>query len=405
MSAQKVQIENQLIKDEAGMPLLTMPVPQGWSAKSFRINDKYCGHRFPFMVRVDLMSPDNTCRIRYFTPRIFLDDHLIPHSDGSVDDYGNLMKKTVGIEENIERWKNSQLSAEEATEGILSGSEPFSKEAAWAETNRAKREAAIADNPRKVLNNFYYRAQLQWYDYTYKKTPRKLAVSMIEEADTYEVWRNVPPMILSNFSQPFMKDAAMKRFPNAHFNETVNAWIYLSEFYTGWEIWNLFFMDCQAKDFDELYAKVFKPIASRGVTFDAALNEAFEAARKERAAENAKKRAEKSAEADEKRKLVESRLKDNGQHTKYTQRWSDTQKEIDAMRRDSYEKKRESDRKVREIWSDTIRGDTRFVDRYGDEHVLHTYDNYAYRSGSTYVTSDSPLDHGYDWEELEKKKY
>ena len=57
------------------------------------------------------------------------------------------------------------------------------------------------------------------------------------------------------------------------------------------------------------------------------------------------------------------------------------------------------------MWSDTFRGDTRFVDKYGDEHVIHTYDNYAYKNGDTYVTSDSPLDHGWDWEELEKKKY
>ena len=57
------------------------------------------------------------------------------------------------------------------------------------------------------------------------------------------------------------------------------------------------------------------------------------------------------------------------------------------------------------MWGDVNQGNTRFVDRYGNEHVIHTYNNYAYKSGDTYVTSDSPLDHSYDWEELEKKKY
>ena len=53
-----------------------------------------------------------------------------------------------------------------------------------------------------------------------------------------------------------------------------------------------------------------------------------------------------------------------------------------------------------------LEGNTRFVDRHGDEHVIHTYNNYAYKNGDSYVTIDSKLfDAGSDWEELEKKKY
>ena len=93
------------------------------------------------------------------------------------------------------------------------------------------------------------------------------------------------------------------------------------------------------------------------------------------------------------------------QYTGHRLPYTAAQKEIEAIRRSSYENTQKSQAKVREMWSDTFRGDTRFVDKYGDEHVIHTYDNYAYKNGDTYVTSDSPLDHGWDWEELEKKKY
>ena len=75
------------------------------------------------------------------------------------------------------------------------------------------------------------------------------------------------------------------------------------------------------------------------------------------------------------------------------------------MINDSYEKRNKSQSKIREMWSDTILDNTRFVDKYGDEHVVHTLDRHVYKKGDSYISSDSSLDLGYDWEELEKKKY
>ena len=70
-----------------------------------------------------------------------------------------------------------------------------------------------------------------------------------------------------------------------------------------------------------------------------------------------------------------------------------------------YENRQRSDAKIREMRNDAMMGYTRYTDRYGSEHVIHSTDRYAYRKSDTYVTGNSPLDYGYGWEELEKKKY
>ena len=74
------------------------------------------------------------------------------------------------------------------------------------------------------------------------------------------------------------------------------------------------------------------------------------------------------------------------------------------------ERRRQSDREAREKLRRTREEtaaiqNSSYTDRYGSEHVIHSTDKYAYRKGDTYVTSNHPLDYGYDWEELDKKKY
>ena len=101
-------------------------------------------------------------------------------------------------------------------------------------------------------------------------------------------------------------------------------------------------------------------------------------------------------EADERRRQSNKELYD------YVRK---TQQEISDMRKDSYEKQKKAHDRVMEQWTDTIRGNTRFVDKQGNEHVIHTYNDYAFKKGDDYITSNSSLDHFSDWEELEKKKY
>jgi hypothetical protein len=237
------------------------------------------------------------------------------------------------------------------------------------------------------------------------------AYSAVVEGEDLEAIGRLPSSITASFGNPFMQDLArmaLASFPNARCDEK-EGWIYSLMHYLDWRVTQKFVLDAPAETFEALYQQVFLPTLNKGVVISEAVWAEFRAKQAEINQANQAKREQAEAEKQEQRKQQKIQQAKDEERRKRRQDLQDylrnTQKEISDIRKSAWENTQKTNAKVNEMWGDTLRGDTRFVDKYGDEHVIHTYDKYAYKSGDTYVTSDSPLEHGWDWEELEKKKY
>ena len=186
------------------------------------------------------------------------------------------------------------------------------------------------------------------------------------------------------------------------FNQQKQEYTYITASCTSFTLYNLKMIDCLEADYPELYKKAFLPLNNNAVNFTDELKADYRKRQDELDARVA-------SQGEQKREVEKSQREMHASHNESVRRnakiWSDTQKEISQMQRDTYQKQQESNRRINQGWSDVILGNSRFIDHYGNEHVLRTYDRYAYKRGDTYVTSDSPLDMPYDFEELKPKKW
>lgn len=399
----KLKLEERIIKDDSGMPVFKMLVPVDWRVELKKSPTFYRGYKYPYLLRVELWSPDNTCRIKYTSPCQLYENHNNPMAANTVDSYGNLNGSTKDLETRLEETAQNYFNNNDDFHDIKLIEQLFYK--SNDEVGKKKYEEKLksfeTDNMH-VISDFYYRGGIRKYSYFRKNTHRFYCTSLTIEATRHEIWYALPPAVVMSLRDPFMAQMAKSAFPHAHFNEGTNSWVYLPQFYTNTLLYGIFDMDCIETDREELYKKVYVPILNHGVTLTPELWADFKAVQNKKEAVRKEKREQAKEVAKIDREIREQRR----QHQKETQDYlRKTQKEISDIRKSAYENQQRTQAKVREMWGDTLRGDTRFVDKYGDEHVIHTYDKYAYKSGDTYVTSDSPLDHSWDWEELEKKKY
>ena len=228
----------------------------------------------------------------------------------------------------------------------------------------------------------------------------------------YAYWSPMPDSIVRALNDPFMARMAkqmMEGFANARYDDSLHEWIYTYSHYRDWRIESRLILDCREEVFAETMREVFQPAVRQGVHLTEQMRERVSAEQKAINETNRQKRAaeeqvnrENRARKEQQRAAEEERRQ---RHKQAQDQIRNTYREISEIRKSAWENQQKSQAKTREIWSDAIRGDTRFTDRYGNEHVIHTYNDHAYKRGDTYVTSDSPLDHDWDWEELKKKKY
>ena len=405
MSNWDVELKNTTIKNDRGMPFVTMMVPEGWGIVYSEKRDAYCGHIYPYFIFLKLMSPDNTCAIRYTSPRQIIQDHLEPQPDCSIDAYGNLHGTVMSMEGLLKERADEYLNHPEIgiTEYSFIKQMDFTSNEEEAAKRLAEKKKAIESNPMKVITDYYYKGGVQIYRFKRNDHIWRFAPAAISEATTYKTWDRISPTTAMMLNDPLMKNMASMWFSNLEYNKALNAWVYLESFETDWRIFGVFELECREEDYVEIAKKIYFPILNKGVSFTDEQWSDWKRVRNKleegwKAEREAKKQTQKKAE-------IQREQKKESDPPSW-QKVRDTQKEIHDMQRDSYEYRNKLQRKTREIWSDAIRGDTRFVDRHGDEHVIHTYNNYAYKNGDSYVTSDSKLfDAGSDWEELEKKKY
>ena len=411
MSSEPIKMKQVTLKEaETGKNMIIQTLPEGWKSTVTTYRDRYRGRGQPFLVTTKTLSPDGRTAIFYNSGLHYRDDHLESHKDYSTDLYGILYRKILTTEKYLEARVPQDLKG--VTNLRLVKQSDWSGNAKKQEELRQKKEKEYGDDPNTVIDRVYRKGIVQEYAFERDGYPRRRFYSCLLEATEIAIWRDIPYLIAANLNNPFMADIsqlALQAYPYARYDKQLRKWIYTLSYYVDWTVRQILIMDVPEKESQQMYSSVFLPAVNAGTGYADDLLKERDEMQQARDKKNQAKRDELSRERDAKR-AEEKRARDAEEARRERDRQTreklrQTQKEIEEIRRSAYENTQKTQAKVREMWGDTIRGDTRFVDKYGDEHVIHTYDNYAYKSGSTYVTSDSPLDHGWDWEELEKKKY
>ncbi len=403
------ELETKTLTDASGFPYVTMKVPAGWSCTVEEDRKSYQGYGEPYYFLVRCISPDSS-KLFYQCGLHYRDDHLTEFTDYSTDYYGNLHRSVQTTESFLDRLAENDLKNVDDRRFIRHTAWKNNEESLAVYEKRCQKQ--IADDPYKVLDYVYSNGGIREYALVRNGKPRRRYYSARVEAARYADWAPVPQAVAAQLNNPFMAAVAKQmiaKMPNAKYDKSLNQWIYTVMYYTDWRVSQRLVFECPEEQSKELYANVYLPCMNNGVYYTDELRKRAAAEQKERNMKYQKMREEKQKAAEEKRANEKARRDmAKGQYRDRTEQWkylNQTQKEINEIRKAAYENTRRTQAKTREIWSDTLRGDTRFVDKYGDEHVIHTYDRHAYKSGDTYVTSDSRLDIGGDWEELEKKKY
>ena len=399
MEHKEVKLEEKSIHTVEGKKnYVQMLIPEGWNITINTYRDTYGGYTYPYTFMITLKSPDNTVAIYYYSPRNFLDDHLNPWNEDQIDDYGNLHRSFTKVEDYLDQMARSRLGNIGPYEFVQQVDHDDIKQRQAKRKEVAQKQAS--DNG-EVLNWHYFNEVCRIYSYKYKETDRIRCNSAIVEGCDTTRW-SVIPGAAQYMYDPVMKGAMMSVFKNAQYDRNRGEYVHTSSYETSWNARKILSMDCMEKDFEFVYNRIFRQIVEHGVVICDDIWNDFRKIRKENEQRNAEVREEKKRVAKINREAEERRRQSNKELYDYVRK---TQNEIHDIQKSAYENTQRSQAKVREMWGDVNQGNTRFVDKYGNEHVIHTYDNYAYKSGDTYVTSDSPLDHGYDWEELQKKKY
>lgn len=398
MEHKEVSLKHQRIYSTASnVSYVEMLYPEGWKITITDHKDFYGGYTYPYCFVITLTSPENTAAIYYYSPHNYIDDHLKTFGEYEIDDYGNKHHSFMKSEVYIDQMVKNHLK-DFSYEFIQQIDDPD-----ISSRQKARREAVLEETEKdgEVLNWHYFNETCRVYGFRKAQTDRVRCYSLIVEGKDVTRWNSIPDSY-GYFNDPFMLQAARSVFPNAQYNRDTGRYVYTSECETRWNARKILGLDCMERDFEYLYNSIFRHIVSHGIRIH---DDIWNDYRKVRA-ENEKRyeaiRAKKQQVAQIQRQMREETRQRNRETYDYVRK---TQQEIHDIQRSSYENTQRTQAKVREMWGDVNQGNTRFVDRYGDEHVIHTYSDYAYKKGDKYVTSDSPLDHSYDWEELKKKKY
>ena len=396
MEHKEIKLNKKTIyKTSDNVNYVEMLVPEEWSITIADNRDNYGGYSYPYTFKIKLRSPDKTALLTYFSPRNYLDNHLYRYTNGQIDDYGDLMRKFESIEDYLGKWADSDLkdyaNVKEIDKITYSNTEQLRKE-------REEKASKRAQDNGQQLNGFYYNRIARVYSYKYEGYDRiRLYAGLIEGEDRSQ-WSIIP---VPSYD-PFMISTMKSAFPDMQYDQKSGQYLHMTMNETLWNVRCLYSFDCLEKDYEYLYKNVFSPVLNTGVTICDDIWNDFKRIRDEKSAELKRIREDKK-EAQRIRNEADRQRRES--QKSFYESIRKTQQETHDIINSSYENQRRSQAKVREMWGDVNQGNTRFVDRHGNEHVIHTYNNYAYKSGDTYVTSDSPLDHSYDWEELEKKKY
>ncbi len=396
------------LTDENGTGYVTMLVPQDISGIKITVRKEYPrfyeGYGWPLRYLITFRSPQGRYQMGVFSGRSFLDDHLLQFDEEYVDEYGAYLKHFPGFADYVDEFA-AACNPGKDLRFIRQINDPNEQQL------NEKGKAAVENSFEKsedlysLLNYMNTRAD-RLYSYSESGREKYICYSMAMEAFQYARWVSAPdgdPQKLS------------REYPYIYYDERLGRNLYAGQYETNWSVSQITGLLCDASDFEEAY-RDFSAITANGQKLHPDIRKALRdygseidknlKAKREKERIIRQQEAERIEEEKAKQKIwqdyeAEKRERD-WQLYEYVR---NTQQDIADIHNSSYSSHNDMWDRMSEGWSDTFRGNTRFTDRQGKEYVIHTTDDHAYKSGNTFVTSDRPLDHTLDWEELKKKKY
>ena len=386
-----------IYSDSDNMEYVRMLVPEGFSS-TINVFDSYSGDGFPYCFSITHRPDDNSCAVYYHSPKHFVDDHLSNHSDYDVDDFGFLHHEFINLQQYLDKDVSSRYGGFDNLTFVK-----FSPYIDNEEISEKRKTDILKsyENTNLFLNNYYYCGGISVYSYDYDGQHRYLFSSAILEAVDFSRWEVVKDAYVYE-SDPFLKNMMASVYPNLRYDNQNNRYVYTLCYETDWTVRGFIEVDCAEEDYNCAYNQILVPTIGRGVKICDDIWNDFKRISEDISQRNYEIRQDKQTAAQILAQANMDRLNSNKELYESLRK---TQQETHDILNSSYEHSKQVHDRIDEQRTDVFRGNTRFVDSYGNEHIIHTSNRYAYKKGRNYVTSDSPLQTPYEWEELKKKKY
>ena len=365
------------------------------------------GYGYPFGFRVNAWSPDNTCLFTYFCPFNYIDDdQYLPdkNNEFKFDEYGRKLRTFLTVDDFVKTaWLVDFIK--NYNPKIITHVYPNVDNVPQKERQQKEYDEIVKKKHKgETIDSHYHWTVIYVFEYEKNGYLRRKACECEIKGTKKTLYQECNMTLYTPYSMDIFNMAYPKTVQG-------NDGKLYSPFntYRIWTISRMAIMDCLAKDFDKYYPYFYNEIFTWDDHWAKTLIEECDKLQADLDAGYKRKREAKAAQRAEERRKAEIQRKQAEEKRESDRRFYEnlrkTQQETHDIWKQAHENSKKAHDRAFEQWSDAFNDNTRFVDKYGREHVIRTYDDYAYKSGDTYVTSK--YDHGdmLDWERLEKKKY
>lgn len=392
---------NQVIaKDEKGLKYLSVNLPASWKA-TIASRPVYGGYGYPFRFNLTALSSDNRQKVQYFSPLNYQQDYLNNYRENTFDNYGSLHRSFMRVEDFLDLSAKSIYGKFENFQFGTQVVSIFAPQADYADLTLKKfneiKERYAQQNPDRVLNSYYYYGATRIYTYVYKGTHRTVAFSALIEAEESTDYFETPiPSSLLN--DPLSMGLVNIVFPGL-FRDSQGRYMSLGNHSTYWKVLNRTLCDATETDFDELYNGVYRDFCL-GISWQDDLKKELNRQQQQINEKNRLQREDARKASEIYHQMEMDRIKAAKQRSDINR---ETSNQISQIQRSAYENRQKALDKANRQFSDSFLGNQRYADQYGDEHLVHSTNRYAFKKGNKIVTTDNPRGPGFGWEELKKK--
>ncbi|NLW70983.1 MAG: hypothetical protein GX061_07890 [Eubacteriaceae bacterium] len=392
--------KTQVFCDEQGVAFIEALVPRGWKASGRRIKGYY-GYNYPFGYTAKIEDPSRSSYIAYSNPINYEQDSRYPKEKLTVTDYNVLLRDFVGVEEFLDETAKKTIGEYELFRLEASLPAVFSPQADYGritekEYERLKEELA-GTYPDDVLHSCYIKALSRVYSYMYKGVKRMRVITAKIDSDERTQHSEIP-VPDSMKGDPYWKNFFKSQSPGFFIDEK-GRYMQLFRRVNFWFVNNRTEMDCPADKFDELYGGVYKDFAC-------SVKQREEMTLERKRAMALKDREKEAVRADKEQarriylQTEMNRIESAKQTADYVRQKNN---EISNIISSTYENTSRVQERANRRWSEAFNGYSRYSDRYGDIYRVDNRGKYAYKKGTTIISTDDPVSPGADWEELKKE--
>ncbi len=176
------------------IPIITMVVPDNFFVNSYTDYNLYNGRGYPYGFSITADSPDKTCQLSYWSPILYLDDHMNQFVDGQMNDYGSLMHHYEPPEDIMENWAQGTLA--NCSNVRMVKQIDFSDNQRTQQEKGMKIQQDYARTGYRKLNWFVHKGFIREYAYTYDGYKRRRSLAMVVEATDYTNRAPVPSYMM-----------------------------------------------------------------------------------------------------------------------------------------------------------------------------------------------------------------